>query len=222
MTPGALALGVALMSAAVGSAPLAPPRPALPPAPQAVPLVVVPEGTPGGIVCRDPRLTGIARPDIIDVGALACGIDDPVSVTAIGGVKLSQPALLGCRTARSLADWLGGVVRAEAIEHLQSPVAEVWVMGTYACRTRNGVAGGKMSEHSRGRAIDIGGFTLKNGQKVTVARDWGSNPKGDFLKRVWRKGCGAFHTVLGPDADRHHHDHLHLDTSPRGGTPWCR
>jgi hypothetical protein len=47
MTPGSLALAVALMSGAVTSAPLAPPRPARPPHPNAVPRVVVRVGTPG-------------------------------------------------------------------------------------------------------------------------------------------------------------------------------
>ena len=121
-----------------------------------------------------------------------------------------------------MADWLTGVVKAEALEHLQSNIAEVQVMGSYACRSRNNVAGGRLSEHARGRAIDISGFTLTDGRQVTVAHDWGKTPPGDFLRRIWRKGCGPFATVLGPDADRHHWDHLHLDTSPRGGEPYCR
>ena len=212
-------LGFALLAGAVETAPVPVPRPALPPVTVMAP---VPLPGPAQMVCRDPRLEGDPKPDIVDVGLLACGIDDPVRITSVAGVKLSPPALLGCPTARRLADWLSGTVRSEALEHLQSRVAEVQIMGSYACRTQNNVAGGRMSEHARGRAIDIGGFTLANGQAVTVARDWGKNPKGDFLRRVWRKGCGPFHTVLGPDADRHHHDHLHLDTSPRGGEPYCR
>jgi hypothetical protein len=212
------ALAASLVAGAAEIAPSPVPRPAPPPvariAPAPDPLV--------GIVCRDPRLTGTPRPDIIDVGLVACGIDDPVQITAVAGIGLSQPTVLGCPTARRLADWVTGVVQAEALEHLQSRIAEVHVMGGYACRTQNNAAGGRRSEHARGRAIDVGGFVLANGQAVSVARDWGENPKGDFLRRIWRKGCGLFHTVLGPDADRHHNDHLHLDTSPRGGEPYCR
>ncbi len=95
------------------------------------------------------------------------------------------------------------------------------MIGSYACRTQNNT-GRRRSEHARGRAIDIGGFTLTNGVEVTVARDWDETPEGAFLREIWRKGCGPFATVLGPEADRHHRDHLHLDTAPRGEEPYCR
>jgi hypothetical protein len=222
MIPAALL--VALMTGAVTEAPMPVPRPALPPMPPPAAGESPTPAPPGpeAAVCRDPRLKGHALPDVVEEAGRACGIHAPVLVEAIGEVRLSQPATLDCNTARHVADWLGAVVRAEALEHLQSPVAEVWVMGSYACRNRNNVAGGKLSEHAHGRAIDVGGFTLASGERVTVERDWGANPKGDFLRRIWRRGCGPFHTVLGPESDRYHHDHLHLDTSPREGDPYCR
>ena len=215
MIPAALAL--ALLSSAVLAAPLPPERPA--PGPAAV--EAAPLTTTAMMVCRDPRLAGDPKPDIIDVGSLACGIDDPVWVTAIDGIRISPPALLGCPTARRLADWLTGVAQRHARAQLQTGIAEVRVLGSYACRTRNN-AGRRRSEHARGRAVDIGGFVLTNGVEVMVARDWGKTPEGAFLREIWRKGCGPFATVLGPDADWRHRDHLHLDTSPRGGEPYCR
>ena len=219
MIPAALAL--ALVSSAVLAAPLPPERPA--PSPVSVSEVIptVPQPGPAEMVCRDPRLAGDPRPDIIDVGDLACGIDDPVRVTSVAGIRLTPPALVGCRTARRLADWLTGVAQPQARAQLGAGIAGVRVMGSYACRTRNN-AGWRRSEHARGRAIDIGGFTLTNGVEVTVARDWGETPEGAFLREIWLKGCGPFATVLGPDADRRHRGHLHLDTSPRGGEPYCR
>ena len=210
---------LALMAGAVLAAPLPPERPA--PSPVSVVIPTIPLPGPAEMVCRDPRLAGERAPDIVDVGRLACGIDDPVRVTSVAGIRLAPPALLGCRTARRLADWLTGVAQPEARAHLQAGIAEVRVIGSYACRTQNN-AGRRRSEHARGRAIDIGGFTLTNGVEVAVARDWGKTPEGAFLRKIWHKGCGAFATVLGPDADRHHRDHLHLDTSPRGGEPYCR
>ena len=217
MIPAGLAL--ALLSSAALAAPLPPERPAPVSVGEVIPTAPLPG--PAEMVCRDPRLAGDPKPDIIDVGHLACGIDDPVRVTSVAGIRLSPPALLGCRTARRLADWLTGVAQPEARAHLQTGIAEVRVIGSYACRTQNN-AGRRRSEHARGRAIDIGGFTLTNGGQVTVARDWGETPEGAFLREIWRKGCGPFATVLGPEADRRHRDHLHLDTSPRGGEPYCR
>jgi hypothetical protein len=216
----AAAWAVVLISSAALTAPMPPQRPSRPQV--TAEAATIPLPNPAEMVCRDPRLWGDPKPDIIDVGGLACGIDDPVRIISISGIRLSPPALLGCRTARRLADWLTGVVKVEALEHLQSNIAEVQVMGSYACRSRNNIASGRLSEHARGRAIDIGGFTLTDGRQVIVARDWGKTPPGDFLRRIWRKGCGPFATVLGPGADRHHRDHLHLDTSLRGGEPYCR
>lgn len=212
------AAGLAL--AAALAAPLPPARPA--PPPPAVAVAPAPLPAPDEMVCRDPRLMGDPEPDLVDIGEHACGIIDPVRVTSVAGMRLEPPVLVGCPTARRLADWLEGVVRAEALEHLQARIAVVRTMGSYACRTQNHVAGGRLSEHARGRAIDIGGFTLTNGREITLARDWGRTTAGTFLRRVWRKACGPFATVLGPDADRHHRDHFHLDTAPRGGEPHCR
>jgi hypothetical protein len=39
------------------------------------------------------------------------------------------------------------------------------------------------------------------------------------LRRVHRDGCQRFSIVIGPDADRFHQDHLHLDM---GRGPYCR
>ena len=65
----------------------------------------------------------------------------------------------------------------------------------------------------------------------------GKRPQGDAC---WRAGaaagtsaascaacmsaaCGEFRTVLGPDSDRHHRDHLHLDLqNRRNGSSYCR
>ena len=181
MIPAALVL--ALMAGAVVTAPLPPDRPASGPgpAPASEATSKVPHPSPehesAQMVCRDPRLVGERARDIIDVGDLACGIDDPVRVTSVAGIRLTPPALVGCHTARRLADWLIGVAQPQARAQLGAGIAGVRVMGSYACRTRNN-AGWRRSEHARGRAIDIGGFTLTNGAEVTVARDWGKTPDG--------------------------------------------
>lgn len=212
-------LGLALAAAGLAT-PVPTPRPAPPPSTVAVMPAPIPG--PEEIVCRDPRLMGDPRPDIVEIDRLACGILDPVRVTSVAGMRLEPAVLVGCPTARRLADWLDGIVRAEALEHLQARVAVVNTMGSYACRSQNNVAGGRRSEHARGRAVDVGGFTLVTGREITLARDWGKTTAGTFLRRVWRKACGPFATVLGPDADRHHRDHFHLDTAPRSGKAYCR
>jgi hypothetical protein len=118
-----------------------------------------------------------------------------------------------------------GVVRPAARTHLNASVAEVWIMGSYVCRTRNTQPGARISEHGRGRAVDIGGAVLSDGRRIDVLRDWDAGAEdgaGAFLAEIRDGACGLFSTVLGPGADRHHDNHLHLDTAPRDGDPYCR
>lgn len=174
----------------------------------------------GEMVCRDPRLKGRLVPVV--TGRLSgCAIPEPVQVTHVSGIRLSQPATLDCITARSFANWVTGVADVAASDLLGSPLREVWVMGSYSCRTRNSRPGAKLSEHAKGRAIDVGGVTLANGRKITVLSNWNTGTSGKFLRRIWRRACGTFKTVLGPDGDRFHQDHLHLDSASRRST-FCR
>ena len=81
-----------------------------------------------------------------------------------------------------------------------------------------------MSEHGYGNAIDISGFTLDSGRKVTVLDGWrGSRDERRFLEQVHGEACGEFHTVLGPKADQAHRNHFHLDLqNRRNGSTYCR
>lgn len=205
---------------AAGPAPLQAPEPPARPATvqPSPPRVVAP--LPEAIICGDPRLIGRRRGNI--VGPLpGCAILEPVQITKISGIDIQGDTTLDCRTARTVANWLTGVVVPEARRRLGSGVSMVHVFGSYSCRTRNNRPGARMSEHAVGRAIDVAGFTLTNGRRVTVLQNWGKGPQGAFLDHVWKKACGTFTTVLGPQADRFHQDHLHLDTAYRNSA-FCR
>lgn len=180
-----------------------------------------PKISAAGLICQDPRLVGEPRVDFV-APRQACGVLKPVRIREIAGIELSTPATLNCPTARRVADWLTGVADPAAKAELGSGIKRVWVMASYACRTRNNRPGARISEHGKGRAIDIGGVWLKDDRQITVTRHWGGGKTGAFLKRIHDKACGLFHTVLGPNADRHHQDHFHFDTAQRGGKPYCR
>ncbi|MCE3544180.1 extensin family protein, partial [Escherichia coli] len=90
-------------------------------------------------------------------------------------------------------------------------------LGSYACRRLYGRAAGNWSEHARANAIDIAGFRLANGTRITVARDWrGQSAKAAFLRDVRDGACRVYATVLSPDYNVAHRDHLHLDQADRG------
>ena len=164
----------------------------------------------GRVVCGDPRLVGRIKPTVTGRHP-GCLITDPVEVTAIAGIRLSMPATLACRTARTFADWVTGVADPAARKMLGGRIKRIWVMGSFACRTRNSLRGTRLSEHAVGRAMDVGGFTLGDGRKIRVKSDWRKGKSGKFLRHVWKRACGMFKTVLGPDGDRFHRDHIHVD-----------
>ena len=82
--------------------------------------------------------------------------------------------------------------------------------------------GQPISEHGKGSAVDISALVLKNGVTIEVEDGWRDPVAGKVLRGVHGAACGPFQTVLGPDSDRFHRDHLHLDTADRRGRAVCR
>lgn len=172
-----------------------------------------------GSVCGDIAIQG--KP----VGAVsgkikACGIKDAVQITSVSGVALSRPSTMDCGTAVALNRWVDKTVKPTFKR--RGPVVELQVAAHYACRTRNNRKGARISEHGKGRAIDISGFKMADGEVVTVLNGWRKNPSKKQLTKIWRGACGPFGTVLGPNSDRYHRDHFHLDTARYRSGPYCR
>jgi hypothetical protein len=101
-------------------------------------------------------------------------------------------------------------------------ISELRVAAHYVCRTRNHRAGAKLSEHAKGRAIDISALHLRDGTQVTVLEGWGSRAYGPALRSMHERACGTFGTVLGPGSDGYHEDHFHFDVAQHGNGPYCR
>jgi hypothetical protein len=150
-----------------------------------------------------------------------CGFDSAVSVRSISGVKLSRPATMDCTTANALNEWVGDAV-IPAFKRNGGGVVGLRVAAHYACRTRNNKPGARISEHGKGKAIDISAFIMESGKVVTVIGDWGKGKSGRALAKVHKKACGPFGTVLGPKVDRHHQDHFHMDTASYRSGAYCR
>ncbi|MDZ7709270.1 MAG: extensin family protein [Roseovarius sp.] len=176
--------------------------------------------TRGGGLCGDPGLEGTLSGLVADPVS-GCGIDDAVRLTSVHGVRLSQPATLDCRTARTLGDWVEQSARPE-VGRMGGGLSGLRVAAHYVCRTRNHQRGTRISEHGKGRAIDISALQLRDGSEISVLGDWGQGPNGRVLRRVHRQACGPFGTVLGPGSDGFHQDHLHFDTARHRGGAYCR
>lgn len=150
-------------------------------------------------------------------GSGACGIEDAVEVTAVGGIRLSTGATVDCATATALARWVERVAHP-AVGNAGGGLARIEVAGSYACRGRNNQPGARLSEHAFGRAIDITGIRLQDGTRLTVLHDWGNA----IMREMHRGACGIFGTVLGPGANRFHRDHFHFDTARYRAGSYCQ
>lgn len=157
-----------------------------------------------------------------------CTLRDGVRFAAGGARTIDfRPDVPGttCPVAAALALWEWHVVQPAAQRHFGAPVIAIDHLGSYNCRRINNSEGGAWSEHATANAIDIAGFRLADGRQVSVLRDWerGGAPSA-FLEEVRDGACDLFATVLSPDFNAAHRDHLHFDQSARGASGWraCR
>ncbi len=157
-----------------------------------------------------------------------CGYSDGIRLTNDGARRIAfSPAGLGvaCPVAAALSVWEWDVVQPAAQKHFGTRVASIDHFGSYSCRRIYGRDAGTWSEHSTADAVDIAGFRLTDGTRITVARDWkGDAEKAAFLREVRDGACTLFATTLSPEYNAAHADHLHLDQANHGAMGWraCR
>jgi hypothetical protein len=164
-----------------------------------------------------------------------CGFDNAVLLRE-AGVRLGPPVSLSCPMALSFAMWERHALQPAAQQHAGQRVISIDHLGSYACRNVNrgeGAAPGKpetaagsRSRHATANALDIAGFTLANGKRISVLRQWQDadaatvpGPDALLLKEAHSGACRFFNGVLGPDYNAVHRDHFHLET---GGYRMCR
>ncbi len=114
--------------------------------------------------------------------------------------------------------WMRDVAQPAAEEILGSKITSVEHYGAYSCRRLYGRSEGRWSEHATGNAIDIGGFVLEDGRRITVLADWDGDretPEARFLGQLRDGACDLYSTVLSPAYNEAHRDHFHFDQSPR-------
>jgi hypothetical protein len=153
-------------------------------------------------------------------GPSLCGTVRPFEMTAAdqGRVALKPAALLRCPMIPQVERWVHETVAPAARYYFGVPLTEIKVAGSYSCRPMNNVLGARLSEHGYANALDISGFVLADGRTITVKKGWqGGEREQAFLRDVHQGGCREFMTVLGPNYDRNHHDHIHLDLARHGG-----
>ncbi len=136
------------------------------------------------------------------------------------GTPVTNLGAMTCNLGYAFTLWVQSDLQVPAMGEFGSPVVKVETMGTYSCRNINGAATGKLSEHAFANAVDVSAFVLQDGRRISVQGGWnGDEREGRFLRTVRNSACRRFNTVLSPDYNALHHDHLHFDM---GRGPFCR
>ena len=192
--------------------------------PRQEPAVSRPAVVSGSQCVATLRRTGAtiaARPPLD--GGPGCSVANVVDLDAVevGGRRVAVTSLdkTSCTAADAFVDWARSGVAAAARRHFGSDLARIETMGSYSCRNVAGTS--RRSAHSTADAIDVSGFVLADGRRITLLAAWngGTPAEQAFLRDVHRAGCRSFGMVLGPDYNASHRDHFHLE---RAGQNFCR
>lgn len=161
-------------------------------------------------------------------GEARCRFTDGVRIRpeSARSIAYSPPGLVtSCPVAAALALWERDIVQPAARRHFGEQVARIDHADSFSCRRLYGRAEGRFSEHATADAIDIVGFRLAGGRRISVLRDWRGDPaETAFLRDVRDGACKLYATVLSPDYNTAHADHFHFDQANRGSLGWrlCR
>ena len=151
--------------------------------------------------------------------APGCTLSSTLQLTNVG-IPISNIRAIQCPLARALSLWVRDALQPAAREVFGSEVVRIESMGAYACRNIIGGSGSGLSQHATGNAVDVGAFILADGRRISIRDGWnGADDARAFLRSIRASACKRFVTVLSPEYNAAHFDHLHFDM---GGKPFCR
>jgi len=136
-------------------------------------------------------------------------------------LMISNLGPVTCEVSNAFAGWARFGVDRAARQIMGTPLRSIETFGSYSCRNVAGT--NRRSAHSTAAAIDVSAFVLEDGRRITLVNGWNSGDAAErqFLRAVHRSACRRFGTVLGPEYNAAHRDHLHLE-SVADGSSYCR
>lgn len=148
-----------------------------------------------------------------------CPLQNVVRVQG-SDVKLSSSFLASCPLAVAFALFERHELQPAAQQIYGQKVTQIDHLGSFACRNMYSRKSGALSQHATANALDIAGFRLADGRRISVLKNWpGENTDAQFLRQARDGACEAFNVVLSPDYNAAHSNHFHLDM----GSSWvCR
>lgn len=144
-----------------------------------------------------------SRPEV------ACPLTNTLRVHH-SGVAFSSSFIASCPLAAAFALFEQHDLQPAAQAVFGQRVARVEHVGSFACRTIAGTQ--RRSQHASANALDIVGFRLADGRRISVLQDWPKQGKNaEFLRQMQQAACRRFNTTLGPEYNAAHRDHFHVD-----------
>ena len=185
---------------------------------------------------RPPQIAGQCMANLGEAGVRFTPVADSYpgeGCSIVGAVQMSSLqadyAAMGvsnigpvqCEVGNAFAAWARYGADRAARQILGSSIDRIETMGSYSCR--NVAGSGRRSAHATAAAIDVGAFVLTDGRRIVVKRSWSSGTAAEraFLRAVHESACKRFNTVLGPDYNAAHEDHIHLE-GVISGKSYCR
>ncbi len=152
-------------------------------------------------------------------GGQTCSVTDPMSlVPDVQGLAFRY-AGTDAVPLRARCEMAAAIQKMADIAKSMG-VVEIEHFGTYNCRLISGTT--TLSQHGYARAIDVSGFKMQSGERVTVLDHWepgDETPEStqgrflyDFVHRLHDEK--VFKIILTPEYNAAHANHFHLDLTP--------
>lgn len=137
------------------------------------------------------------------------------------GVPVTGLKAMRCGLAEEFIGWTRNALAPAAYQILGSRLVKIETFGTYACRNTIGAPTERLSGHALANAVDVSAFILEDGRRISIENDWRSDDPDirRFFDVIHASACKRFGTVLSPDYNWAHHNHLHLEDDHKS---FCR
>jgi len=157
----------------------------------------------------------ISSQPVADSGG-ACPLQNVVRVRDFGAVKLSSSFLASCPLALSSALYLQQQAKPLTRRMLGQELRQIDHFGSYACRNIYHRQNARRSEHATAEALDVSGFRLSDGRRVSVLKGWPDAQYHPWLQALLAGGCRYYGNALGPDYNAAHANHFHFGMRGQG------
>ena len=145
-----------------------------------------------------------------------CPLSNVVRVRDFGPVSLNSSFLASCPLALSSALFVSQQARPLTKTWTGSELTRIEHLGSFACRNIYHRQQARRSEHATADALDVSGFRLADGRRVSVLQGWRSETSRPWLAALLSSSCHYFGNALGPEYNAAHANHFHFGMRGQG------